>query len=123
VYQLAQANMHHPEICQILLTIDDYFLLSDSEREPAQIHAIIENPQNHESKRGISIKQILPNGCLKVYIYGDDKDGDDITFEYIHDDNDDESREYTIEVKNGGYAENVRDAVRTILKLDRGIEN
>ena len=111
-----------PEICQILLTIDDYFLLSDSEREPAQIYPMIENPQNHQSKRGFSIKQFLSNGYLKVYVYGDDKDGDDIILEYFSNNNEDEISESTIKVKNGGYAENVRDAVRSILKIDRRID-
>lgn len=115
--------MHHPDICQILLIINDYFLLSDNEREPAQIDIIVGDPANHRSQRGISITQVLSNGRLKIYIYGANKDSDEITFKYIADSADEDESGETIEIECGAYADNIRDAVRTVLKLDRGIDD
>lgn len=109
--------MHHPDICDILLIIDDYFLLLDSADEKSKIEPIIYESDEDDSKRGVRISRKLLSGYLQADIWEMDKDDDTVVFRYAdgYCDN-----VHSIEIENCDYStEEARGAIRTILKMDK----
>jgi hypothetical protein len=114
--------MHHPEICDILLIIQDFMLIAD-DRSNCEI---IPEPCHYQGKQGdivrirqISVRRKLSNGWLELIIHGLDKDSDLITLEYLT------SLEprtciKTIEIDSNKYFIGLaRDAIREILIMDK----
>jgi hypothetical protein len=111
--------MHHPEIGQIILVLDDYFILSGVERKTAEIKVLKKISNDRLCSCGILIKQPLFNGYLEIYITSPKEDGNEITFNYFDNSNNLNEPQWTKEVGCGNYAENIRDVYREILIIDR----
>ena len=108
--------MHHPDIFNILMTIDDYFMLT-SDDSKCQIEAIIDDED--EDKRGIKISRKISNGYIVADISNIDRDDDTVIFKYASDLNTLACGEY-IEIESSDYSpESVRFAIRKILKRDK----
>jgi hypothetical protein len=114
--------MHHPEICDILLIIQDFLLMAD-DRSNCEI---IPLPCHREGRQGeivrvrqIHVRRKLSSGWLEFIIHGLDKDSDLITLEYLT------SLEprtciKTIEIGSNKYFIGlVQDAIREIIILDK----
>jgi hypothetical protein len=111
--------MHHPDICDILLIIQDYFILSTDTSSTCQIQAIVDDSDEHEPKRGIKISRTLLNGYLHATIWELNRDNDTVTFFYAKDLSSVEYLE-SIEVECRDYShDTVRAAVRNILTFDK----
>lgn len=114
--------MHHPEICDILLIIQDFMLIAD-DRSNCEI---IPEPSHCEGKRGeivrvrqIHVRRKLSCGWLEFIIHGLDKDSDLITLEYLTN-LEPRTCVKTIEIESSKYFIGlVRDAIREILIMDR----
>lgn len=115
-------NMHHPDICDILLIIQDFMLIAD-DRSNCEI---IPSPCQHTGRQGnivrvrqIHVRRKLSSGWLEFLIHGLDKDSDLITLEYLT------SLEprtciKTIEIDSNKYFIGlVQDAIREIIILDK----
>ena len=111
--------MHHPDICQILLTLDDYFILSDSERHTAQIYTLIENSKDRPYRQGIKIKQDLFNGYMEIDIISENKDNNELIFHYFLHNSSLKDPQETFKVDCGDYTENIRRVFRKILAIDK----
>jgi hypothetical protein len=110
--------MHHPDICEILLTIDDYFILLDSNLK-CEIEPYIDESDEDEPQRGVTIRRKLLNGYIEAKICGIGEDDDTVIFNYI---SNFESLKLvkSIEIECSDYSVNeVRSAVRTILRIDK----
>jgi hypothetical protein len=70
--------MHHPEICNIVRILDDYFLLLDPESR-CTIQGRKADGGNDDS---VFIRRDLKNGYLEVEIDGNDKDDDRVQIRY-----------------------------------------
>jgi hypothetical protein len=111
--------MHHPDICNIMLIIEDYFILIDDKSPKCQIESISDPNEDNHPALGIKISRKLSNGHMYIEIRGEGQDDDTVTFNYLQDLNNDRYLE-SIEVECSDYStETVRHAVRTILKLDK----
>jgi hypothetical protein len=114
--------MHHPDICQIMLVIEDYFLLVGSENSTYQIQPINSNLDKTNSSShaiGIRIKRKLLNGYVFIEVRGEGKDDDTVKFYYSSDISNDELLE-SVEIDCRAYCTNtVRDVMRNILILDK----
>ncbi len=114
--------MHHPDICKIMLVIEDYFLLVGSDDSTYQIEPINSNldKSNSQSKSvGIRIKRKLINGFVFIEVRGEGQDDDTVRLYYSSEDSNDELLE-AIQIESRGYcAEIVRDVMRRILTLDK----
>ena len=109
--------MHHPDICNILLIIDDYFLLMDGGDTKSQIEPIVDESDEYQPKRGVRISRKLLSGHLQADIWEMNEDDDTVTFRYSDSCCDDV---HSIEIENCDYSrDEVREAVRTILKMDK----
>jgi hypothetical protein len=112
-------NMHHPDICNILLIVDDYFLLIDDKNSTCQIKPIVDNSEDDEPKLGIKISRKLLNGYLHTLIWGENQDSDNVIFSYSSELNSNQYLE-SIEIECSDYCiDSVRNAVRDLLKLDK----
>jgi hypothetical protein len=111
--------MHHPDVCNILLVIQDYFLLLDNNDSKCQLEPIIDDSDDDNRVFGIKISRKLVNGYIHALIFGEDRDSDRVIFHYSSDLNSDRYLE-SIEIECSDYStDTVRDAVRTLLKLDK----
>ena len=111
--------MHHPEICLITQIVEDYFLLVDGSDPKYELIPITHKVDNVTYSIGIIIKRKLLNGYLYIEVKGEKEDSNDSTFSYSLSDNNNSFIE-SIEVGYGGYfCENVRNAVRNILIIDK----
>ena len=111
--------MHHAEICIITKIIEDYFLLVDGNHPKYELIPITQQIDNVIYSVGVIIKRKLLNGYLYIEVKGENEDSNDSTFSYSLSDNNDNYLE-SIEITYGGYfSENVRNAVRRILILDK----
>ncbi len=111
--------MHHPDICNIMLIIDDYFLLLDNDKPAYQLEPVFNNSNPNIPVFGIKIKRQLLNGCIHAEIYGQDEDDNTLALRYYLDEsNNKPKKSITIENKMF-YDKALRDAVRTILTLDK----
>jgi hypothetical protein len=111
--------MHHPSICDIMLIIEDYFILVDDKDSRCQIESIIDTDDEDNHKLGIKISRRLLNGYLYIEIKGEDRDSDELTFNYLQDLTADMYLK-SIELECSDYSsDTVREAVRAILILDK----
>jgi hypothetical protein len=111
--------MHHPDICNIMLIIEDYFLLVDDKDSRCQIQSIVNAIDEDNYTLGIRISRKLLNGYISIDIFGEGKDDDTVTFNYLKDMNDSTYLK-SIEIECSDYcAEAVRTNVRNILIIDK----
>lgn len=111
--------MHHPDIADVILTIDDYFLLSDEKNSRCQVESISDGRDEHQPKHGIRISRQLKAGWILATIWDMDRDNDTILFQHSRTSS---SGTWTtdIEVECSDYCkESIRTAVRTIMKIDK----
>ena len=111
--------MHHPDICDIILVIEDYFLVSNDVQSKCQIEAIIDESDEYQPKRGIKISRKLLNGYIHADIWEMDRDNDTVNLKYSVN-SDFNSWVDSIDIECCDYSpEAVRTAVRSILKFDK----
>jgi hypothetical protein len=113
------SKMHHPDIADIILTIDDYFLLADSSNSKCQIQSISDGRDEHQPKHGIKISRQLKCGSILAYIWAMNEDDDTVIFQYSRNST---SGTWTtdFEIESSDYSkDSVRSVVRTIIKLDK----
>jgi hypothetical protein len=114
--------MHHPDICDILLTIQDFLLLSD-DRSNCEI---IPLPNYCTDLCGdklrvqqVCIRRKLSVGWIEVVIHGFDKDSNLHSCEYLTC-LEPRTCERSIEIENDDYSiDRVKDAIREILIMDK----
>lgn len=115
--------MHHPDICDILLIIDDYFLLSNLSHLKCQVEGIVDDSDEHQPKRGIKISRKLCAGYIEAKIWEMEEDDDTVIFNYCHE-SDSGTWIDSTEIECSDYSrENVRLAVRNIIKKDKKLAN
>jgi hypothetical protein len=118
--------MHHPDIYDVIATVEDYFILTDSEFKCKIEHAIYSRPYNGDKpdedfreRKGLKIIRQLNQGRIEINIFGIHKDYDCMDFQYFADD----KPLIPIEIiDTSGVAyniETVRAAIRKIVILDR----
>jgi hypothetical protein len=111
--------MHHPDICDIILIIDDYFLLSAAINAKCQVEAIVDDSDEHEPKRGIRISRKLYVGYIQADIWEMNEDDDTVTFSYCRETDSGKWIDST-EIESCDYSEeSVRSVVRKIIKKDK----
>jgi hypothetical protein len=111
--------MHHPSLCEIMLIIDDYFILVDDKGSRCQIESIVDTDDEDNHILGIKISRKLLNGYLYIEIKGEDRDSDELTFNYLQDLTAD-SYLHSIGIECSDYCfDAVREAVRSILIIDK----
>jgi hypothetical protein len=111
--------MHHPDICNIMLIIEDYFLLIDDKDSRCQIQSVVTTDDQDNETLGIKISRKLSNGYMIIDICGEGRDDDTVSFNYKQDLTSHTYRE-SIEVECCDYStDTVRAAVREILILDK----
>jgi hypothetical protein len=113
--------MHHPDICDILSAVQDFFLLSDDRSNCELIPQPYYNTSNGYDLRiqQLCIRRKLASGWLEVVIHGLDKDSNLVSCEYL---TCLEQRmcEKSIEIEDDRYSiERVKDAIREILIMDK----
>jgi hypothetical protein len=115
--------MHHPDICNIMLIIEDYFMLVDDKDSRCEIKSIVEEIDEDNCILGIQITRKLLNGYMSIDILGQGQDDDTVTFNYLKDLNSSNCLQ-SIEIECCDYsAEAVRTSVRDILRLDKTSKN
>jgi hypothetical protein len=114
-------NMHHSEICNILFTIQDFFLLSD-DRSNCEL---IPQPYYNTSKgydlriQQLCLRRKLASGWLEVVFHGLEKNSNLASCEYLTC-LEPRTCEKSIEIEEGRYSiERVKDAIREILIMDK----
>ncbi len=113
--------MHHPDICDILLTIQDFFLLSDDRSNCELIPKPYYNDSNGYDLhiQQLCLRRKLVSGWLEIVIHGFDKNSNLASCEYLT------SLEprictITIEIDTEKYSIlRVKDAIREILIMDK----
>jgi hypothetical protein len=111
--------MHHPDIADIILTIDDYFLLSDVGDSKCQVESISDDSDEHQPKHGIKISRQLKAGSIVANIWDMNQDDDSVMFQHSRTSS---SGTWTtdFEIECSDYSkESVRLVVRKIMKLDK----
>ena len=114
--------MHHPDICDILLTIQDFLMLSD-DGSPYEIipHQgfYLDEYNDQEYIKQICIRRKLSSGWLEVSIHGSDEDSNLVDFQYVTSLEPRNSIK-NIEIKWEHYSiDRVKDAIREILIMDK----
>jgi hypothetical protein len=113
--------MHHPDICDILLTIQDFFLLSDDRSNCELIPQPYYNDSNGFDLRikQLCLRRKLASGWLEVVIHGLDKSSDLASCEYLTC-LEPRTCARSIEIDPDNYLiDRVKDAVREILIMDK----
>lgn len=113
--------MHHPDICNILLTIQDFFILSDDRSNCELIPQPYYNDSNGYDLRiqQLCLRRKLASGWLEIVIHGLDKDSNLASCEYLTC-LDPRTCERSIEIETDSYSiERIKDAVREILIMDK----
>jgi hypothetical protein len=113
--------MHHPDICDILLTIQDFLLLSDDRSNCEIIPQPYYNDSNGYDLRvqQVCLRRKLVSGWLEVVIHGFDKDSNLASCEYLTS-LEPRTCTKTIEIETDNYSiVRVKDAIREILILDK----
>ena len=121
--------MHHPQIYDLISTIEDFFLLNDSNYR-SQIEPQIYTKMRHDSYseedkyvdfKGFKIIRELNNGRIEINIFGWSKDNDSLDIQYFP--KGQEKPLKTIEVLseyNDSFdIESTRLSIRDIVILDR----
>lgn len=111
--------MHHPDICNIIMIIEDYFMLTTDKDSKYQVEPIEDTDEDNYPTLGIKISRKLSNGYMYVEIRGEGEDDDTVTFNYLQDLSSDRYLE-SIEIECSDYSSDaVRKAVKNILALDK----
>jgi hypothetical protein len=115
--------MHHPDIHDILITIQDFLLLSGDESrcEIAPESTYVDNGRysDNQRARGFYILRKLSLGWLKVKVIDPEENENAVTFEYLSAPEQNKAVK-TIEIKEDDYSiDRVQDAVREILMMDK----
>jgi hypothetical protein len=114
--------MHHPDICNIMLIIEDYFLLVDDKDSRCEIQSVVNAIDEDNYTLGIRINRKLLNGYISVDICGEGEDDDTVIFNYFKDMISPDSRSKSIEIQIEGSdycSETVRKTIRNILVMDK----
>jgi hypothetical protein len=113
--------MHHPDICDILLTIQDFLLFSDNQFNCEIIPQAYYNDVNGYGLRiqQVCIRRKLYAGWLEVVIHGFDKDSNLNSCEYLTC-LEPRTCARSIEIETDDYSiDRVKDAIREILIMDK----
>jgi hypothetical protein len=115
--------MHHPDLHDILITIQDFLLLagdqSHSEIVPESAYVNHEYYSDKQRARGFYVLRKLSLGWLKVKVMNVEEDENTVYFEYLSAPEQNKAVK-TIEIKSDDYSiDRVQDAVREILIMDR----
>ena len=115
--------MHHPDIHDILITIQDFLLLAGDESRceivPESAYVNHEYYSDKQRVRGFYILRKLSLGWLKVKVMNFEEDENTVTFEYVSTPEQNKAAK-TIEIKAEDYSvDRVQDAVREILIMDK----
>jgi hypothetical protein len=112
--------MHHPDICNIMLIIEDYFLLVDDKDSRCEIKSIVNAVDEDNYTLGLRISRKLLNGYMFIYICGEDEDDNSVTFNYLKDLTNPDRCSEAINIECSDYSsESIRTTVRNILILDK----
>ena len=110
--------MHHPDICNIVLTIDDYFMLVD-DNSKCEIEGYVEELDEDESQYVVTIKRKLSKGWIKVSAIGVEEDDNTLEVNYVSDSQPGKLIQ-SIRIEDDDYStETVRGAIRRVLKQDK----
>ncbi len=114
--------MHHPEIHDILITIQDFLLLAGNESHceiVPESYYFQDQYGEKQRTRGFNILRKLSLGWLKVKVMDLYQDENTVTFEYLST-LENNSAVKTVEIKDEDYStDRVQDAVREILIMDK----
>jgi hypothetical protein len=115
--------MHHPEIHDILITIQDFLLLAGDqsccEIVPESSYVNHEYYSDKQRARGFYVLRKLTSGWLKVKMMNLEEDENTVTFEYLSSPEQSKAVK-TIEIKNDDFSlDRVQDAVREIVIMDK----
>jgi hypothetical protein len=108
--------MHHPDIHDILITIQDFLLLSGDESRceivPESAYVNYEYNPDKQRARGFYVLRKLSLGWLKVKVMNVEEDENTVYFEYLSAPEQNKAVK-TIEIKSDDYSiDRVQDAVR-----------
>jgi hypothetical protein len=123
--------MHHPEIYDLLSTVEDFFLLNDSnyrcQIEP-QVYSRLRTLQYEEEPtlvnfKGFRIVRELNSGKIEINIFGYCKDNDSMDIQYFCHEEKQSIKviEILSDYTNTFNLESVRAAIREIMILDRDL--
>jgi hypothetical protein len=113
--------MHHPDICDMLITIQDFFVLSDDQSNCELIPQPYYNDSNGYDLRiqQLCLRRKLAAGWMEIVIHGLDKDSKLASCEYLTC-LEPRTCERSIEIKTDQYSIiRVKDAIREILIMDK----
>lgn len=96
-------------------------MLIDDNDSRCQIEPVVDAYDNGEPKLGLKIVRKLLNGYIHIFIIGEGRDNDDLILNYSSTIDMKECIE-SIKIECSDYSTDaVRDAVRTILRLDKNV--
>ena len=105
-----------------MLIIEEFFLLVDDNTPDYKIETAFNNSNPNIPIFGIKITRQLFNGYIHIDIYGQGQDDDTVTLKYYHNQNTVKPIK-ALMIESKMYCDNsVREAVKTILKLDKNHE-
>jgi TATA-binding protein-associated factor Taf7 len=115
--------MHHPDIHDILITIQDFLLFADDQSRceivPESYYFNHAHYSEKQRARGFFILRKLSLGWLKVKVMRLDEDENTVIFEYLSTPEHNNAVK-TIEIKSDDYSiDRVKDAIREILIMDK----
>jgi hypothetical protein len=115
--------MHHPDIHDILITIQDFLLLAGDESRceivPESSYVNHEYYSDKQRAKGFYILRKLSLGWLKAKVIDLEEDQNNVSFEYLSTPEQNKSVK-TIEIKGDDYSiDRVQDAVREIVIMDK----
>jgi hypothetical protein len=106
--------MHHPDISNILKTLDDYFLIS----APDSLATVKGKKLEWGNDDSLVISRELKNGRLEIHIKGQDEDDDNLDVVYYQQGST-EAYDKTLHIKSDDYnIEVVRKAIRDLVIYD-----
>jgi hypothetical protein len=115
--------MHHPDIHDIILAVDDFLLLSDYQCNweifPVTREEHIQPTANQSRMRGLKLRKQLKNGWIDVNIKAEDEDSNAVTLEYLAQLSP-KKRIESIRIERREFSsDKVKDVIRKILVLDK----
>ena len=110
--------MHHPAFCNIVSTINDYFMLVD-DNSKCEIEEYIDESNEYEPQYGVVIKRKLSKGWINVVVIGAGEDDDTVEFNYVADSQSEKVIDSILIEDNDYSREAIRDAIRCILRQDK----
>jgi hypothetical protein len=115
--------MHHPDIHDILITVQDFFFLADDQSNceiiPFHYHIDMSSSRGLSLARGFWIRRKLSLGWLEVIVMDLEEDSNTVVFEYLSN-LEPKNVVKAIEIEWNDYSlDRVQDAVREILIMDK----